>query len=84
MANGGVALRKLIQDDEGRSDPILIAIVAAGGAGVLALAAGLLLEVDVLFLGGVIAVVGAFVGHNMHDAHQRRRAFERRRSGDDR
>ncbi|MBK1667210.1 hypothetical protein CKO28_04030 [Rhodovibrio sodomensis] len=52
------------------------AVYALGAAGVGALAVGVLMEIGLLFLGGVGAVVGALVGHNTLDAHARRQSFE--------
>ncbi len=40
------------------------AVYALGAAGVGALVVGVLMEIGVLFLGGVGAVVGALIGHN--------------------
>lgn len=55
---------------------LTLGVYALGAAGVAALASGVLLEIGILFLGGVGAVVGALVGHNTLDAHARRKSFE--------
>mgnify|MGYP006428256743 CR=1 FL=1 len=55
---------------------LTIAVYLLGAAGVGALVVGVLMEIGVLFLGGVGAVVGALIGHNTLDAHARRKAFE--------
>ena len=52
------------------------AVYALGAAGVGALVVGVVLEVGVLFLGGVGATVGALIGHNTLDALARRQSFE--------
>jgi hypothetical protein len=55
---------------------LTLGVYVLGAVGVVALAVGVLLEIGVLFLGGVGAVVGALVGHNTLDAHARRKLFE--------